>query len=355
MGTRIDDSVNKVTLVGSDKIPLGDGSFSPKHYTADQIAEYAVSTVSAAITSVNQVVSVLSDARTSIGQAVSVNTAAIVSINNQVSVLDAARTSTGQAVSVLSAARASVGQDVSVLLAARTSIGQAVSVNTAAIVSINAVLSSSVLTTSQGDARYMSTAETCALVEAYNYMVSVSNISAGTYGTSTIIPQIVVGTNGVITDIILVTAPPGGSGLTTAEADALYMSTAETCALVEAYGYASINAVSTMISAKNLVSILTIGNMRDLSAGDQNGYLAWTSTGGGIFSIPTCASVAFPIGTQITFRQRNGGKLGVSAAPGVSIQAPSSCSTEARGQGSTFTLIKYTSDTWDITGDLSVK
>ena len=259
MGTRIDDSLNKVTLVGTDKIPLGDGSFSPKHYTVDQMAEYAVSTASAAITSVNQVVSVLSDARTSVGQVVSV--------------LSDARTSVNQVVSVLSDARTSIGQAVSVLQDARTSI--------------NSVLTNSVLSTAQGDARYMATAETCTLVEAY--------------------------------------------------------------------GFASVNVVSTMISVGNLVSIYSINVIRDLSAGDQNGYIAWTSTGGGILTVPACATIPFPIGCQITFRQRNTGKLGVSAAPGVSIQAPSSCSTEARGQGSTFTIIKFDSDTWDITGDLSVK
>jgi hypothetical protein len=445
LGTRIDDSTNKVTLVGTDKIPLGDGSFLPKHYTVDQIAEYAVSVASAAITSVNNQVSILGAARTSIGQAVSVNTAAITSINATISA------------STLTTAQ---GDARYLSTAEGSALVEAYGFGTLTTAQADTFY----LSTSEGDARYMSTAETCALVEAYNYMVSVSNVSAGTYGTSNIIPQIVVGTNGVITDIIRVTAPTAGTlttaevcaiaegygfvsvALTTSQADDRYLSTAEGSALVEAYGYASVNyvsatyltkasssaftkaadvsaiveaynymvsvsnvsagtygtstiipqivvgtngvitdiirvtapaagtlttaevcavaegygftstnAVSTMISAAGIFAIVTVSTGRDLEMTDLGKYLRSEATSAVSMRVPTCASVAFPIGSVIYFRMGNTGKFSVSGAAGVSIQVPSSCSAEGRGQGATFSIVKYTSDTWDLTGDVSIK
>ena len=80
-------------------------------------------------------------------------------------------------------------------------------------ISANAV--SSTYLTKASSSAFTKVAEVCALVEAYNYLVSTSNVSAGTYGTSTIIPQIVVNTAGLITDIVRVTAPAGGGGATT--------------------------------------------------------------------------------------------------------------------------------------------
>jgi hypothetical protein len=50
-------------------------------------------------------------------------------------------------------------------------------------------------------------------VSGKNYYVSVCNVSAGTYGTSTIFPQITVNEAGIITEIVRVTAPAGAGGV----------------------------------------------------------------------------------------------------------------------------------------------
>lgn len=42
MATTIDNSINKEILVGTDKIPIGDNTGDPKHYTPDQIKEHAL-------------------------------------------------------------------------------------------------------------------------------------------------------------------------------------------------------------------------------------------------------------------------------------------------------------------------
>ncbi len=102
-------------------------------------------------------------------------------------------------------------------------------------------VSSSAFLKSADIAEYMTSNETSAAIVAFNYMISVCNVSAGTYGTSNIIPQIVVNEAGIITDIVRVTAPAGaGGGITSAEA----------CAIVEGYNFISIDAASATYLTK---------------------------------------------------------------------------------------------------------
>jgi hypothetical protein len=44
MSTRIDDSANKPIFNPADKVPIGDGTIVPKHYTAGQIADNSSNT-----------------------------------------------------------------------------------------------------------------------------------------------------------------------------------------------------------------------------------------------------------------------------------------------------------------------
>jgi hypothetical protein len=44
MSTRIDDSINKAVVTVTDKIPLADGTLTPRHYTVSQIADSSTST-----------------------------------------------------------------------------------------------------------------------------------------------------------------------------------------------------------------------------------------------------------------------------------------------------------------------
>lgn len=74
-------------------------------------------------------------------------------------------------------------------------------------------------------------------------------------------------------------------------------------------------------------------------------------------SIPTNASVAFPIGTQINLIQIGAGQVTVSAAtPGTTTlvsTGATSASPKCRAQYSAITLIKKNTDSWYAVGDIS--
>ncbi len=70
-------------------------------------------------------------------------------------------------------------------------------------------------------------------------------------------------------------------------------------------------------------------------------------------TVPTNASVAFPIGTSVGLRQVAAGAITVSGAGGVTINVPTGHTAVSRAQGSSLALIKVATDTWDLTGDLA--
>lgn len=74
-------------------------------------------------------------------------------------------------------------------------------------------------------------------------------------------------------------------------------------------------------------------------------------------SIPTNASVAFPIGTQINLIQIGAGQVTVSAAtPGTTTvvsTGATSASPKCRAQYSAITLVKKNTDSWYAIGDIS--
>lgn len=74
-------------------------------------------------------------------------------------------------------------------------------------------------------------------------------------------------------------------------------------------------------------------------------------------SIPTNASVAFPIGTQLNIIQIGAGQVTVSAAtPGTTTvvsTGATSASPKCRAQYSAMTLIKRDTDSWYAVGDIS--
>ena len=74
-------------------------------------------------------------------------------------------------------------------------------------------------------------------------------------------------------------------------------------------------------------------------------------------SIPTNASVAFPIGTQINLIQIGAGQVTVSAAtPGTTTvvsTGATSASPKCRAQYSAITLVKKNTDSWYAIGDIA--
>ena len=74
-------------------------------------------------------------------------------------------------------------------------------------------------------------------------------------------------------------------------------------------------------------------------------------------SIPTNASVAFPIGTQINLIQIGAGQVTVAAAtPGTTTvvsTGATSASPKCRAQYSAITLVKKNTDSWYAIGDIA--
>ena len=67
------------------------------------------------------------------------------------------------------------------------------------------------------------------------------------------------------------------------------------------------------------------------------------------YSIPTNASVAFPIGTQLNLIQIGAGQVTVAGASGVTINGTG---TKTRAQWSAASLVKTDTDTWTLIGDI---
>lgn len=75
------------------------------------------------------------------------------------------------------------------------------------------------------------------------------------------------------------------------------------------------------------------------------------------YSIPTNASVAFPIGTQLNIIQIGAGQVTISAAtPGTTTvvsTGATAASPKCRAQYSAITLIKRDTDSWYAVGDIA--
>lgn len=75
------------------------------------------------------------------------------------------------------------------------------------------------------------------------------------------------------------------------------------------------------------------------------------------YSIPTNASVAFPIGTQINLIQIGAGQVTISAAtPGTTTvvsTGATAASPKCRAQYSAVTLVKRDTDSWYAIGDIA--
>ena len=95
-------------------------------------------------------------------------------------------------------------------------------------------------------------------------------------------------------------------------------------------------------------SVVTVSASRALVIGDAGQYLRTTAAV--TVTVPTDASVAFPIGTEITIRAAQAsGNTTTAAASGVTLVAPAD-GTLVLGPRMTVTLKKAGTDTWDVIG-----
>lgn len=93
------------------------------------------------------------------------------------------------------------------------------------------------------------------------------------------------------------------------------------------------------------------GTSYTFALGDAGTEVEFTSSSAIALTVPTNASVAFPTGTPINFRQQGTGQITVAGASGVTVN--SSNGLKSRAQYSTLSLIKDGTNTWVLSGDSS--
>lgn len=87
--------------------------------------------------------------------------------------------------------------------------------------------------------------------------------------------------------------------------------------------------------------------------GDANGYKRCTDALGCVVTIPENASVAFPVDTEITFRQCGGGAVSFDTSTDVVINGVTGYLNETAAEGAVVTLKKVAEDEWDLLGFLA--
>lgn len=113
--------------------------------------------------------------------------------------------------------------------------------------------------------------------------------------------------------------------------------------------------INVALSAAVVKSVTTSSTIDATYAPQTSGYqgvINANSASALTVTIPTNASVPYPVGTILTIAQMGAGQVTIGAASGVTINTASSLTT--RAQYSAITLVKMAaSDTWLLTGDMS--
>lgn len=164
------------------------------------------------------------------------------------------------------------------------------------------------------------------------------------------IDNIILQTNGV-------TVGGGGTGLTQAQADARYaqLAVANTFAALQ-----TLNAGANMTPAA-VPSTTAVGYLGSPQMSDQDAYTLVMSDSGKhhyhvsgsahTVTIPANASVAFPIGTILTFINENGGGDVTIAITTDTLRWGTSTGSRTLAADGVATAIKVTSTLWRLTGD----
>ncbi|PSJ55755.1 hypothetical protein [Pseudaminobacter soli (ex Li et al. 2025)] len=86
---------------------------------------------------------------------------------------------------------------------------------------------------------------------------------------------------------------------------------------------------------------------------DSNCYKRCTNAGGCVVTVPTNASVAFTVDTEISFRQVADGPVSFIGAAGVLIHPVRGFLHQTAQQGATVSLKKVATNEWEVTGWLA--
>lgn len=109
----------------------------------------------------------------------------------------------------------------------------------------------------------------------------------------------------------------------------------------------------TVSSSGITTNVRTVAGTSDTpTIADANGVIEFTNAGAITFTIPTNASVPFPIGTFIELHQAGAGAITPTPAGGVTLDVRSGFSDTA-GQFAIAAVRKVATNTWRLTGDLT--
>jgi hypothetical protein len=85
---------------------------------------------------------------------------------------------------------------------------------------------------------------------------------------------------------------------------------------------------------------------------DAGKIVSMNNAASNTLTIPTNASVTFPVGTMILVRQAGAGQTTVAGAGGVTINSRGGA-LKLAGQYAYATLVKVATDTWELSGDIT--
>jgi RNase P/RNase MRP subunit p29 len=105
------------------------------------------------------------------------------------------------------------------------------------------------------------------------------------------------------------------------------------------------------LAKENFPTNSQTGTTYTLVLADNGKIVELSNTAAIALTVPTNATVAFPIGVQIQLLQTNTGQVTVAGTSGVTVNA--SPGLKIRGQWSSATLVKRATDTWVLLGDIT--
>jgi hypothetical protein len=112
-----------------------------------------------------------------------------------------------------------------------------------------------------------------------------------------------------------------------------------------------IAALEANLAASDLIAEKVKTASYTLDITDRNKLIAFShATVAGVFTVPTNAIVAFPIGTQISFVQTGAAQLSIAGASGVTVSTEVGLKLNA--VNAMASIIKVGTDTWRLTGSL---
>lgn len=94
------------------------------------------------------------------------------------------------------------------------------------------------------------------------------------------------------------------------------------------------------------------GTTYTLVLGDGGKLVTLSNAGAVTLTVPTNASVAFPVGTSVLLAQLGAGQVTVAGAGGVTVNSRGAA-LKIAGQYGAATLVKTATDTWFLTGDIT--